>query len=172
MKPTKILFIICSGILLVLGFQNCSKGFEGVDVQYQGLSSQCQVKIQSLGAKLPIDLTSVDCEDPSQYFCEARVFSPKVPDYVENREECFDDSHEGSVCVETQVRNFNTSGAMTKDSDPMEFESGGQYNNVEVNCSHRTQYKGVAVFVGHADEFEKAFASAKAFCLQSKQGVM
>jgi hypothetical protein len=100
------------------------------------------------------------CADFNNYTCERRVFSPDVSDMSHALKECLPGDR---ICVDVEVREFNTSVARATASEAS-FAPGGEYNHQEVNCSHRMVYRGVALFTGHADSLAEALAQAMSAC--------
>jgi hypothetical protein len=150
------------GTGLIVSFQNCgSKGFQSQQMSSE-LSAQCQAAIKKAAPDFSISPSELNCGDFNRYACERRIFSPDLADMTHSLKECLPGDR---ICVDVDVRQFNTSGARRAGSqDESEFAPGGEYNRQEVNCYHRMVYRGVTLFEGHADSMEEALAQAMAAC--------
>ncbi len=156
--------VLSAGV--VGSFQNCSKtGFKAAGDST--LSSQCQAAIKKAAPDFKLSPGELKCSDFNEYTCERRVFSPDVADMVHQLKECLPGDQ---ICVDVTVRQFNTEAGRKSSEDPADFAPGGQFNNQDVNCSHRMVYRGVPLFDGRADSLEEALAQAMAACEKTMVG--
>lgn len=152
---------LLAGVLatfVVFAFQNCGKGYGAKDA----LSStkQCQAKAKAEAAQSTLSATQLRCSDFNSYQCEQRVFSPDVEDMIHSLKECIAGTE---ICVDLEVRQFNTSGAKAG-ATPEQMQAGGDYNHDEIRCFHRHTVLGFVVFEGEGDSLEVALAKAMAAC--------
>src|SRR5579883_1421006 len=102
-----LMWVLCLGGL-ILPFQNCSK-FQSSNPSL-ALSSQCIAKFRANAASLNLLAADVSCGDFSLYTCDRRIFSPDVASSSQQERDCLS----GSVCVQVNVRNYNTAIARTQ----------------------------------------------------------
>lgn len=147
-------------IPMVLAFQNCGKGFSAADLKKTS-SSQCKAQMKSEALKQKWTNSDFRCDDFASYSCERRVFSPDVQDMSHNLTECLPGD---TICVDVEVRQFNTSVARGPASNSADFAPGGSYNHEEVNCHHRWLYNGIALFEGSSSTMEESLSAAMSAC--------
>ena len=101
------------------------------------------------------------CDDFASYACERRIFNPDIETMTHSLKECLPGNR---ICVDVDVRQFNTSVARGPNSSPADFAPGGSYNNEEVRCYHRWFYNGMAIFEGDRPSLEESLSVAMAQC--------
>lgn len=101
------------------------------------------------------------CDDFASYACERRVFSPDVQDMTHLLTECLPGD---TICVEVDVRQYNTSVARGPSAQASDFEPGGSYNHEEVRCHHRWLYEGAVLFEGEKSTIEESLSAAMSAC--------
>ena len=148
---------------LIFSFQNCSKGYQSKSAESLSTSAQCAAQMRTEAPSYNLSATDLQCGDFNQYACERRIFSPDTVDLTESLKECLPDS---DICVDVEVRHFNTSAAQAT-APASAFAPGGDYNHEEIQCYHRMVYRGVALFQSTADSLEQALANAMAACEQA-----
>lgn len=149
---------------MVISFQNCGKHFQPAESS-QSLSSQCNAKLLSDAASLKLSPSELNCGDFNAYACERRIFSPDAVDISESIKECLPGDR---ICVDVDVRQFNTAGARSSSPDnALSFAPGGEFNHEEIHCYHRMVYRGMSLFEGAADSLEESLAKAMAACEQA-----
>jgi len=154
--------VLAAGILV--SFQNCGKGFKATGSD--SLSAQCQANIKATAPSFKLSAGQLNCSDFNNYICERRVFSPDVSDLAHALKECLPGDQ---ICVDVDVREFNTSSARKlPESTSEDFQPGGQFNHEEVKCMHRMVYRGVSLFEGNSDSIEEALAQAMKGCEQAQ----
>ena len=75
----------------------------------------------------------------------------------------------GTICVDVDIRQFNTSAALGPESRAADFEPGGSYNHEEVKCAHRWRQNGMAVFTGDRESLEEALSEAMDACERASE---
>lgn len=142
----------------LLPFQNCGKQMEANNYGDSN-SQQCkaQLKSEAIASKSAPDFK---CSEFNNYACERRIFSPDVESLSHLLKEC---SASGNICVDVEVRQFNTASA--REFEPAAaFLPGGEYNREEFRCHHKYIYRGSAVFEGEGDSIDEALAMAMKSC--------
>lgn len=125
-------------------------------------SSACRAQLKSEGLDFLSKASfTIDCANFNDYQCERRIFSPQLESMSHSLKECLGS---GDVCVDVDVRQFNTAAAQASGEPSQMFEPGGDYNREEVRCAHRFAYQGVLVFDGEDDNLESAMAHAISAC--------
>jgi hypothetical protein len=149
--------------VLLIAFQNCSQF--SVSDAVSKLSASCSAKIQEQAPALAklLSVTPPDCESPKNYVCLVRKFAPDIENSTGEFLKCLD--ADSKTCVQVTEISFDTAAARNSNYEPKEFESGGEYNRVEAQCSHKLQYARASLFVGLGDDLASAFANAKSKCL-------
>jgi hypothetical protein len=147
---------------MVVSFQNCGKGFQPVSADAFS-SAQCSAKMRAEASTLHLSPSELNCADFNAYACERRIFSPDTVDLSETVKECVPNSQ---ICVDVDVRQFNTTPARAAASAD-QFQPGGDYNHEEVHCYHRMVYHGLSLFDASADSLEASLAKAMAACEQA-----
>jgi len=147
---------------LIVPFQNCSKGFKTAsDLSSQ--SAQCNAKVRAEAPSYKLRAAELNCGDFNAYACERRIFSPDTVDLSETNKECVPGT---DVCVDVDVRRFNTQPARSPMTEPG-FVPGGDYNHEEIHCYHRMVYQGISLFEGSADSLEESLSKAMSACEQA-----
>lgn len=144
-----------------LAFQNCGGGFESAGILNKSSSAQCKAKMKSEAQKLKWTNADFRCDDFSAYSCERRVFSPDVETMSHSLKECLPGD---TICVDVEIRQFNTSVARNPAANPADFQPGGSYNHEEVNCYHRFFHNGLALFTGDKPTLEESLSDAMSAC--------
>lgn len=75
----------------------------------------------------------------------------------------------GTICLNVDVRQFNTASAAGPDSRAEDFQPGGSYNHEEFKCSHRALHNGMAVFTGEKDSLEESLSEAMSACERARE---
>ncbi len=151
---------------LMVSFQNCGKGFQTKVTD--SLSAQCQAKIKESAPSFKLSAEELNCSDFNQYSCERRIFSPDVSDISHSLKECLPGDQ---ICVDVDVREFNTSSARKLAGvSPESLQPGGEFNREEVHCYHRMVYRGVSLFEGSGETIEESLAHSMAACEQAQGG--
>jgi len=157
----KIMYAILT-LGMVVSFQNCGKGFQPTAADSFS-SAQCSAKMRAEASTLHLSASELNCGDFNAYACERRIFSPDTVDLSEAVKECVPNSQ---ICVDVDVRQFNTTPARSTASDA-QFQPGGDYNHEEIHCYHKMVYRGISLFDGSADSLEASLAKAMAACEQA-----
>jgi len=147
-------------LLMVASFQNCSGKFKSSRAVLESSSAQCKAVLKAEVSAQKLPAAELRCGDFNSFACERRVFSPDVEDLSHSLKECMPGDQ---ICVDVDVRQFNTSGARSPASES-EFTEGGAYNREDVRCYHRLRVKGLAVLDGEGDSIEAALAQAMHSC--------
>ncbi len=144
---------------MLCSFQNCGQGFESAHLDK---TSSLQCKISLKAEALAQKWTSKDfrCDDFESYECERRIFSPNLETMNHSLKECLPG---GSICVDVNVFEFNTSAARSPANED-EFQVGGSYNHEEIRCRHRWQFKGATVFEASRPSLEESLSATMAAC--------
>lgn len=147
---------------LLMAFQNCSD-FGAMSAATN--SALCRAKVQP---KPSFKATDLHCGDMGSYQCERRVFSPTaLQNLSHSLIECVGS---GSLCVEVEVREFNTEAARSGAGEGA-FLPGGEYNREEIRCHHRGAQDGeLAVLTGEGDSLDEALAHVMSACEQAGVG--
>jgi|GEM_PF-4692808 len=145
---------------MLLAFQNCGKSFEPAGLD-KTASSQCKAKMKSDALKMKWTNADFRCDDFSSYSCERRIFSPDLDTMTHSLKECLPGD---TICVDVDVRQFNTSVARGPSSNLADFQPGGSYNHEEVRCYHRWLYNGMAIFEGDRATLEESLSDAMSAC--------
>jgi len=145
---------------LMVSFQNCGRGFRSLESSSN--SAQCLAKLRADAPSLNFSATDLNCADFNAYACERRIFSPDAVDMTESLKECTSDNQ---ICVDVEVRQFNTSAAANTGGLPDgAFAAGGEFNHEEIHCYHRMIYHGTSLFEGSGDSLDASLAAAMAAC--------
>lgn len=124
-------------------------------------SAQCKAEIKNKAAQMKWQPGDFRCDDFSSYACERRIFSPDIETMSHALKECLPGD---TICVDVDIRQYNTSTARDPASDKADFTPGGIYNHEEVRCYHRWLYKGVAIFEGDQATLEESLSEAMSAC--------
>lgn len=156
-------------VMVLLAFQNCSKGFKTSEAQKDAaafFSSQCLAKMSANRFNSLTENQSIDCEDARNYSCDVSVFSPNVSNGQEERQLC-DSELPIAGCIPLKTYLFNTANAEDNSNvaEVQLFEHGSSYNREEIRCSILDS-SGVALKSVDSDSYVQAISSLVKECRQ------
>lgn len=130
---TRWLFIL--GVvfsLCVVGFNNCSGGFQTTEPLDLSTSS-VQCKDQVIASAKPELFTLDLCENIANYHCDQRVFRPGVGGQLTHEHVCTNLVDQGEACVPVTFYRYDTQ-IQQQNAEPEDLIEGGAYNRDEVVC--------------------------------------